>query len=434
MVPFNREEIIEIASSLEDYHRVFYTFFQMSNIFYYEDIPTAAIRFHKNQNPDLLINSDFWVGLNHRERLFVICHECLHVLLKHDTRNGMEIKGATHKIVNVAQDICINEMIVSMFGFDREDIRDWKKYCWVDTCFKETGKVKLSTVRYNETFDYYLKLLIEDDQQENLPDTVDEHEQGDGQGPTHGDLDDNPFDNGIQDKINEITGKLAEDLTQEEIEKIIAQDPDSSLAGIAEGIMGMWLKRNTKQKIRFSRIIRGLKRSRIKESEVDGESFSKQDRRFDDIIRRSKVSLPGKHPRQKPLKDRLLTVGFMDISGSCVQYVPIFNEVLAAFDREKHIFELETFTFDITTKPFIMGQKVTGGGGTRFGILEQRVQELKAKYGKYPDCVIVISDGDGQFFTPEIPKRWIWLLTPDNPVYRFIPEGSRKYLLSDVIL
>jgi predicted metal-dependent peptidase len=416
MTPFTRDEIMEIASSLEDYHKVFYVFFEMANVCYFDAIPTAAIRFSPQSEPDLLINPEFWARMNHRERLFIICHECLHVLLKHDVRNGRDIPGATDLLINVAQDICINEMFVSLFGFNRDDIRDWKKYCWIDTCFDDQ-----STVLRNETFKYYLELLIKNNKAD-LPDLVDEH-------PVPGD----GSPDGTQEKIKDVVGKLAEELSRDEIEKIVGSDPDCSLAGAAESMMEMWLNPKKRAKINFVKLIRHLKRTRMKELEIDTESFVEQDRRYEDVIRKGNVTLPGKHPTLRNSKDRLLTVLFMDISGSCISYVPTFNKVFAAFDRERNIFEIETFTFALTVNEVKMGQRITGGGGTRFHILEEKVQQLKVKHGKYPDCVVVISDGEGTALTPELPSRWVWLLTPD-PMYTFIDIKSKKYLISEVIL
>src|ERR1035437_9214279 len=122
MRSLTNEEYLEILTSIEDYHKVFFTFLEMASIKLTDEIKTACVRLPKNGKPELSINEDFWKGLSLRERLFVVCHECLHVLLDHGVRNGMDVPGATHDLVNIAQDITINEMIVDLFNYDREDL------------------------------------------------------------------------------------------------------------------------------------------------------------------------------------------------------------------------------------------------------------------------------------------------------------------------
>lgn len=426
---FTNDEIIEIASSLEDYHRIFYVFFEMARVCYTDAVPTAAVRFRKESKPELLFNRSFWESLTHRERLFVVCHECLHVLLRHGDRNGKNIPGSTPQLCNVAQDICINEMIVSVFGYDRDDIRDWKKYCWIDTCFQDPSKVKR-----NETFDYYLKLLIAG-ASPNMPELVDEHGDGAGaagQADADGEQGD-PTGAGDDEGPGSIAEQLADELSPEEMAKVAAASPDSDIAGVLEGRQEIWASRKP-IKVKFDKIVRHLKRTRIKEVEKDVETFVKNDRRFDDIARRKDVMLPGTHVSTKPEKDKLLTALFMDISGSCVMFVPTFNRVYEAFAREPELFEIRTFTFDTIVREHKPGTRIIGGGGTKFHIIENKIQELKAEYGKYPDCVVLITDGDGNPVDPELPSRWIWLLTPDYTVYRYIHDKSKKYLISNIIV
>lgn len=404
---------------------MFYTFFEMTGVYYDDSIKTAAVQFHPSSNPDLLINREFWDKLNHRERLFVICHECLHVILLHNLRNGSDIPGATPRLINIAQDITINEMIVFLFGFNREDLREWKRFCWIDTCFNDPTKIKK-----HETFDYYLNLLIKE-QKQDLPEVLDEHEHR----PTNTGNSSNSNQQGlpqeIKDKIQEVAGKLAEDLTCEELEAIINSGGNEagSLSGMFEAVIS---NKSQRPKINFLKLIRHLKRTRMKEKLEDKESFIAEDRRFYDVIRRSKVTLPGTVEQNKPSKDRLLTCLFMDVSGSCIDHYNKFVKIYSAFDVERRTFEIRSFAFDTKVVEITPGDKVKIGGGTRFDIIEAKVQELKVEYGKYPDCVIVVTDGDGPQFQAEIPSRWVWLLTP-GPSYGSIPTTSKRHLIKDVI-
>lgn len=408
---FTDAEYHEIAASLEDYHRVFYTFFTLAAVWLVDDVPTAAINLGQGR-PTMLIGRKFWNGLTHRERLFVICHECLHVLLKHGMRNGMDVKGATKYLVNVAQDITINEMIVDLFNFDRNDLRDWEKYCWIDTCFKVPILVKR-----NETFKYYLELLIKEEKidQSTGPSVFDDHEDDDDDGD---DL---------------IIGDLADELDKQTLERIIEAFGKDTSPGTLGGTLSAVLSNKVKSsKVKFQHLIRRLKRTIMKMVSVERDSFGHHVRRFDDLLRRTPgVELPGIVERQHHLKDRLLTAVFMDVSGSCVSYFQTFEQVVTAFLREPKIFDLRMFTFDTRVVEVSFGDRIKIGGGTAFDIIERECQRLQADIGRYPDCVVIITDGYGTDVVPTMPGRWVWLLTDDGSK-QYLPVGCRVHFIKDV--
>ena len=65
----------------------FYGLFVMGlNKRFDSNIDTAAVAID-GINPVLLINRDFWYGLNEEERESIIKHECGHILLQHLTNN-----------------------------------------------------------------------------------------------------------------------------------------------------------------------------------------------------------------------------------------------------------------------------------------------------------------------------------------------------------
>lgn len=431
LVPFNNDEILEIANSLEDYHKVFYTFFEMSAANFCDDedgVPTACVKFFPGRKPELVINRSFWDEKNHREKLWIICHECLHVILCHDERMGQDVPGATPIDVNRAQDITINEMFVDLFGFNRDDIRDWKRYCWIDTCFEAPQIVKR-----NETFTYYLELLVKEKKDLDVI-LLDMHPGAGGDGnQTPSAKADDGQDGQDKDKMKEVAGKLAEELTADELETLMNAFPNSPMAGSLAGMFDAMIgEKQKKAKVDFGKIVRHLKRTRIKPKHIDAESFVRDDRRFDDVVRRGNVVMPGKHEVEKPSKDRLLTVLFMDISGSCIHHLGSFNKVYSAFDAERDLFEIRSFAFDTKCVEIHPGDRVRMGGGTNFAILEQKVQELKTEYKKYPDAVFVITDGDGSDFAPEAPNRWVFLLT-DHPSLTYIPATSKHWDLSQIV-
>ena len=414
-----RDELLKISSSLEDYHKIFYIFWEMAAIYFSEEIPTAAIRFDvQGGKPQMLLNEEFWNRHNHREKLFIICHECMHALLDHGVRDGMQINGATPLLVNKAQDITINHIIVDLFNYDREDLREWKNYCWIETCFSHPHIIKR-----NENFIYYLEELIKDPKSKESggPTTLDEH--GDPSAETE-----------VGKKNREAIAKdIAKELDPKDLEDLIKAMPTEGLEagtmkGAFEAILATKLK---KLKLNFRMLIKKLKRTRVTYVDKEIETFVREDRRFDDVMSRPDLSLPGTSTRQGPKKDRLLTALFMDVSGSCMAHFPLFQQIAEAFDEERETFDLRLFIFDTAVTEIQPKLPFRVGGGTYFHIIEQKVLELEKEYHRYPDCIVVLTDGEGTDVKPKGPAKWIWLLTPPG-AKRNIPPTSRSWLVSQV--
>ena len=427
MKELSQEEKLDIAVSLEDYHKCFYTFFEMAGVYFDETVPTACVVFTKSK-PILKLGEEFWKSLNLRERLFVICHECLHVILRHGIRNGRDVKGATPKLINVAQDITINEMIRDLFKFDRRDIRGWERYCWIDTCFKYPFLIKR-----NENFIYYLEKLIEEEK-EDLPETVDSHgedgEESDGDGTEqseeNADGDDSTLEE-LEIEIQKVIESILEDLSPGELDSIKKSVPPGSFPG---GLEAIFSAKQKPLKIKFNHILRKLKKTSMKEKLVDVDSFAGEDRRFSGLAKQN-VLLPGKAERPKLVKDKLLTAIFMDVSGSCIDYIDTFTKAYLAFYREPDIFDVRTFIFDTKVTEVKPGDKIYIGGGTKFDIIEKKCLELASEYRRYPDCVILITDGEGTEVSPLAPSKWIWLLT-DQHVKTYIDSKSQHFLIKNV--
>lgn len=441
-VPFPRKEFLAISAAIEDYHKVFYTFWEMSDVLIDDDFPTACVQFFPNAKPRMMFGRAFWEKLTFREKLFVVCHECLHVILDHGMRNGMDVKGATHSLVNVAQDITINEMIVDLFGFDREEITDWKNLCWIDTCFDDPN-----SIRRHQTFKYYLELLIKQDRKSDMPKTLDQHNGSPSKGsgspgdpqpqkpttPSHagGEGDDETEDE--KKERAKIAEKLAAELNPGELQDLL-DAVEKGDAGSLSGMLDHVLTRKKKlPKVKFTSFIKKLKRTRLKVNPHESDSFARDTRRFDDVVRTFGAILPGPEERDKPIKDKLLCFVFWDVSGSCIPYKSVFQDVFFAFDAEREIFETRLFIFDVKVTEVKERDSPRIGGGTSFHIIEDAIQKLKPEYGdKYPDCVVVITDGDGDVVEPAAPNRWIWLLAPPAN-RRLIPAQSQKFLIDQVV-
>ena len=84
---FSNKEYFDLCRSMEQYHSVFETMWSMGKPSFTSDIPTAAVAFDKDgKYIDFLFNPEFWGELSEYEKIFIICHECLHVILSHGLR------------------------------------------------------------------------------------------------------------------------------------------------------------------------------------------------------------------------------------------------------------------------------------------------------------------------------------------------------------
>ena len=100
----------------------------------------------------LCFNKKFWDSLNHYNRVFIICHEYLHVIYGH----WLIRAEMNQEWMNIAQDIEINESLLTDFGFDKKKIKGWKDHCSIETVFKDQASI----VKKDEGFEYYYGLLM----------------------------------------------------------------------------------------------------------------------------------------------------------------------------------------------------------------------------------------------------------------------------------
>lgn len=384
-----KELKLQISSDLEQFHRVFDVFWGLSEIYFSpptRSLKTACVTFPPGGKSHMIISKAFWDSLNADEKLFVILHECLHVMLDHGMRNAANIPGATHKLINIAQDITINEIIVDMFGFARGLMKDWRKYCWIETCFADP-----SIIDRNQPFEYYLRKLIENPPPEGM-DSMDEH----------GDL--GGYDDGDPDPLAQALG---EHLTWDELQAMIKSLGKEDGRGIGLSPFNVILENRTPAKVDFNKIVAKLKRNAKSKEHREIDSFAREPRRFGG----SRMILPGRLETQ-PHKHKLITALFFDVSGSCMPYFNVFNSVREAFAKEEKLFDIRTFAFDTRVFEVKPGEKLAIGGGTSFDIIEAQCQKIVAEDGRYPDCVVIITDGAGNRVAPQHPGRWIWLMTP----------------------
>ncbi len=223
-----------------------------------KSVPTAGAGF-SNGNYQMVINPDFFNPLPIEQRMGILIHETMHVILKHIFRLGER----NHKLFNVACDMALNQYIK----------RDWLPEGGIyPESFKDpTGKPFPS----NLTSEVYYQLLKEEkerqeEEKSESDDSCDNPDQGQGEGEGEpgegepGEGEPGEGGNGFQPKngnpnltgSEEITldshelwdaiNEEDEELAAEMMEKIIEQATEKSrghLPGNYEMIMELWKRK-----------------------------------------------------------------------------------------------------------------------------------------------------------------------------------------------
>lgn len=138
---------------LSEINPIFGAMWKRGGFVFSDEYDTAALEIHDGKFR-ISFNPRYWKKITEKNRLFIICHEYLHVVLGHWLN---PIGNVDAEWMNIAQDIQVNEMLISYFGFIRSQIKNWKDQAWIYTVFKD----KASLVKDGEDAEYYYKLLIQ---------------------------------------------------------------------------------------------------------------------------------------------------------------------------------------------------------------------------------------------------------------------------------
>lgn len=466
----SKAEWEKICLDLQPYHSVFYKMWHMGKPVFTDEVPTAAVQFDKvGQCVRWLFNPEFWSECSDYKKLFVICHESLHILLNHGMRfNKPEIAN----ISNIAMDVAINHSLVSGFGFIRDQIEGHEKLCWVDTVFPGE-RIGLHGIPDDESSEFYLKLLRkknksvpnaspkskgQSSQGNKKPGQNEEDQQGDGgkqdqqkekQGgkdgknpaPDYETLDSHDFANQGED-FSEIIKNIDKDISNDEkkdlqdfVNKQTQGTPykgaGANPAGMIHVVPDELLK--TKKKTKWETIVKKWSRRTLNNNDFDPEQWARTHRRNQELDRN--LFLPSELEQEDYRLDRkrIKVRFYLDVSGSCYHLKDRFFK--AAMSLNPKYFDVKLNVFDTAVRAVDLkkSKEVNVGGGTYFDIIESDVQaSIKTGDGKHPDAVWVMTDGDdfGALVKPEKPKLWYWFLS--EPDYRGrIPKECNKFMLSD---
>ena len=399
-------------------------------------IPTAAVQFDKEGNYLLfLFNEEFWNTCDEYKKMFVICHESLHIILNHGKRF---IEKADPSITNVAMDLVINHSLVRDFGFDKAAVDEKNEYCWIDTIFKDK---KFNGMPYpdDETSEFYYNEIKKT--KENC-DHKKKNNQGKGS-PSSGQKDEGSPSSGQEDEdndggklvdqhgelsdsdIEEVLGKIKEELTDKEkleIDNILG----GKVAGKGTGFWDSIGKIKALPKAKWETVITKWKEYIKKLTDAEVEQWARKSRRMNAYI--TDMILP--HDAEIECidkeKGKIDVYFFLDTSGSCYHLKERFFIAARSLPEEK--FNVRLFCFDTKAEETTLESgKVYGGGGTSFTCIEEKINECCNN--KYPSAVFIITDGMGTKVSPKHPERWHWFLSEN---YRkCIPNKSKVFDLND---
>lgn len=428
------DERRDIARLVIPYHGVFYKFWELVTPSFETDekaCPTAQVGF--NASSDCIsfqINEKFWNTLSDTQKAFIICHECLHILLRHGSRSNFKDARLNRQITNMALDIPINHMLVDYFGFDREEIDKKGEFCWIDTVFEED---EAKSILPHKNFEYYFEKI------KNSPNvqTIEI--------PNHGGMD------SIAGRAEEMMGEATAELSDEDKEALhdisTRQDiknqgngeekGESENSGKMAGTEAGMFKKTVqtpppKPKRKWETIVKKWAAGFIKQTRIKSHWIAKPRRLAS--FKQGNMFIPSafEAPRRTPDDKKIQVWLFQDTSASCVDLAPRF---FAAFESlPKDIFEVKMHCFDTRvfklTDKDIKTKTLYGFGGTAFGPIEQFIQqEIKKTNCEYPGAVFVLSDGAGTQVKPQKPQNWYWFLSEDIRYY--IPKNSKVFMLKD---
>jgi predicted metal-dependent peptidase len=407
-----------LKNKLACHHSIFYKIVEMGKPYFTDKIPTAAVQFNKEGKfINFLFNKNFWEQCSDYKKMFVVCHEALHIILQHGTRF---LENVNNQISNIAMDVVVNHSLVRDFGFIRSEVDSKTEYCWVDTVFKDKKYLGLPYPDDESSEFYYNEI-------EKI-----ENENSDGNNGQSG----GKAGNKLVDDHSGISDEELEELVKKEIESLNPEEKgqlQKSLNNIkkAGSLTGNWfnieeIKESRKKK--WETVIKKWEIQALKFVESEREQWIRRSRRMNSFD--NGLILPSTAETECfSMQDNKINVHFfLDTSGSCINLASRFFTAANSLPKEK--FNIRMFCFDTKVVEVDIKQgKVYGGGGTRFDIIEEEIIKEKTKTNKYPAAVFIITDGYGNKVQPKFPKRWHWFLSENYKKY--IPAESFAYDLKD---
>jgi len=405
------EDYFALSRQLEQHHALFYSVWNLGVPKFTDEIETAAIKFDEaGEQIEFLFNPKYWESLDEYTRIFVICHECLHVILHHGYRIKDTKDEETRKLCNYSLDVVVNHSLVNHFGFQRTKVQGGDKLCWTDTVFPG------QTVPDNESFEYYFIRLAQTQQNPppNSSGGLDKLKMPDD----HGMMAQSDWSDAIK-KVSDSSSNQSKQSLQGFIEKHYQKPPNEmpNEGGMEAGdtSLGKWefaAVDKVKKKKKWETVIKKWAKRYDVTDLLDIEQWARVHRRLSMLG--GDLMLPSDMESEVETEGKIEVWFFQDTSGSCAQYRDRF--FTAAMSLPKKRFKIRLFCFD--TKVYettLESKKLYGFGGTAFHIIEEEIQKrMKSEKCAYPKAVFIITDGYGTTVKPSDPKVWYVFLTGNH--------------------
>jgi len=419
MSKMNKYEIFDIPfmkmMSHPDYANMsFYAFIiSKMNVQISKDISTAGVGWYNNKY-NLVINPDFMKKLTVQERIGILIHESLHVMLKHNFRQGER----DQKLYNIAADIALNQLI------------------------NEPAKLPEGAM-FPETFDFSKDLtadqyyeLLKQEQEKQQKEKQESQDKGENwEGPSDGKPDLTNLDEDGEGMLVDshdkwsTSGEIDEaeqELARSTMEKMIKDAIDKSkgnVPGNISDILNLW---NKKAKISWKRVLKKYISSK-KGSKIG--TIKRRDRR---------------QPYRKDLKGKKVyydipnVIVCIDTSGSMsdeeiVEGLAEINEVCKVTHSNLKVIQIDTNVTSIEEyNPKKKTFKRNGYGGTYMFSGIEYILENKIPH----DVIIYISDMYIEDVSTDnnwrkVKKPVIWLNTSGTEVSWDGVKGHKIFNISD---
>lgn len=411
---FSQEEFLLLSRELEKFHSIFYKIWEVGKPVFSDIVQTAAVGFNEEGKcVQFICNKSFWEGLSLKQKTFTLSHEMLHIILNHGIRLTDK---STRDIANIAQDLVINNMLVTKFGFNKNEIDPEEKFCWFSNIFKNNKDIKT-----DENFEYYFNLLKSDVNSNFSGTLVDDHNLFAG-------ISSEEFIDSIQGNIPDNVKESVKEMIESHYEEY---QSTSTQAGKTGG--NIWKIVDTKpvpKKRKWETVISKWASKYIVNSYKEEEQWARINRRFINIS--SDLIIPSEMEiEENDTENKKIDVWFFqDTSGSCAHLAERFFRAAKTLPEDR--FNIRMFCFDTSVyETSLKSGRLYGFGGTSFTCIENFIQKslMSKEIDKFPDAIFVITDGYGDYVTPSNPENWHWFLSTG---YAGCIQGNCKiYKLSD---
>ena len=373
-----------------------------------DSMQTASLGIMQNGHLHFNFNRSFFDDLDEDEMIFVIFHEVLHYTFLHLFRCLDRLPA----LWNIACDLVVNNFLLEKVGFGNIHNSRFSNFLKTAVTFENLGIVPVnqrSSLTAEEVYELLEKNQKILQRKTGYLRACDEHEWSNDKiqdvskdGKNTDNLpEQTESDKGQENKDNEMMEELIEQ-TQK-----IFRDWTSNWGDTQSGELRAIGEINKSVDMSWDLILSRRIASCIKLA--CEERWAPPNRKIAYLY--PDVLLPADIEVEQVLLSILMAI---DASGSILPCV-LDKFVAIARSIPKNRVQLIAISFDTGIYPvdiWAKAPKILGGGGTSFNAIDVFARQMN----KYPDLVVVLTDGFASHPTILYPERWFWLITEQgNP-------------------